>query len=612
MEDLIKHLPAVIYEYTIHPNGKGCFTYISPSSESILGLSAEAILKDDSLMDSLVHEDDLGLLQDTSLKSQENASDWAWEGRMIINGRQRWIEARSNHETKPDGTIIRRGILQDITERRLSAKESEIRYQTLVKRLPIGILIYVNQKIVFSNDTAHQILGVSAAKELLGADPADFLQEDSAREAALRLKQTLEGKSIPVLDQTYRCKDGRVVDVEEMAFPFTYKGVPAVQVIFRDITEKKVTEARIRKNETLFTRLFNSIPLATVMLDELGKVKQINRGFLDMFGYEQEELFDHNLNDFIVPDELRSEGIGLNNLIAASRIISVVTVRRHKQGGLVNVILYGVPVMQDNETIGVFGVYVDITERMKVEEELKIRNAELDNFVYKVSHDLRAPLSSILGLVNLAKLPGNPDDLIEYIDIIGEKVSHLDHFISDVLSHSKNLKMEVSIGKVDLDKIIDRTFKDLDYLEGAKDMVRYIKIEGTDFYSDPWRISEIFRNLISNAIKYRQLNKSRQPEISIEIHVDNLRADISFADNGIGISQSTLNRIFEMFFRATEQSDGSGIGLYIVKNAVEKLGGQIAVTSEHGEGTRFHIVLPNRISSPILQPYPSLPVEPRQ
>jgi signal transduction histidine kinase len=270
---------------------------------------------------------------------------------------------------------------------------------------------------------------------------------------------------------------------------------------------------------------------------------------------------------------------------------------------MVSVIIYGVPVMLNNQTIGIYGVYVDITERMRVEEELKIRNTELDNFVYKVSHDLRAPLSSILGLVNLAKLPGNTDDPMDYIEIIGEKVEHLDHFIGDVLSHSKNLKMEVSVSKVDFHEIVDRTFTELNYLIGAKEIKKNIKIEGIEFYSDPWRITEIFRNLISNAIKYRKLNNTTS-EVTIKIHIDNLRADIIFSDNGIGIDETNLARIFEMFYRATEQSDGSGIGLYIVKNAVEKLSGQISVASRSGQGTRFSIVLPNRINSVISRPTP--------
>jgi signal transduction histidine kinase len=208
-------------------------------------------------------------------------------------------------------------------------------------------------------------------------------------------------------------------------------------------------------------------------------------------------------------------------------------------------------------------------------------------------------LSSILGLVNLARLPGNTDNPMDYIDIIGEKVEHLDHFIGDVLSHSKNLKMDITTSQVDFEQIIERTFKDLNYLQGAKDMERSVKISGIAFYSDPWRISEIFRNLISNAIKYRQLNIER-PEIRIKILIDQRRAEINFSDNGIGIDDVSLAKIFEMFYRATEQSDGSGIGLYIVKNAVDKLGGQINVSSQVNQGTRFSIILPNRISNIVL------------
>jgi len=237
-------------------------------------------------------------------------------------------------------------------------------------------------------------------------------------------------------------------------------------------------------------------------------------------------------------------------------------------------------------------------EVQSANRQLRAVNEELEAFSYSVSHDLRAPLSSVLGLVNLARLPGNTDNPMDYIDIIGEKVAALDHFIGDVLSHSKNLKMEVNIGKVDLGKIIDQTFTDLSYLEGAKNMKRCVKIEGIDFYSDQWRISEIFRNLVSNAIKYRQLFHNN-PEVTIKIHIDHLRADISFADNGIGIEERNLNRIFDMFYRATEQSDGSGIGLYIVKNAVEKLGGQISVASKIEQGTRFSIILPNRVHNAI-------------
>ncbi len=603
MNDIIRQLPAVIYEYTIHPDGIKRFTFISDACESILGVTSEAVLQEPAIMDSLIHEEDFSTLAERSQESYKQERELNWRGRMIIRGEERWMEVRSNHEVDENGVTVRRGIIQDITERKSSGKESEIRYQGLVERLPMGIAIHNHGKLVFANAHAHLILGAQKSNEIIGTHVMNYIHPDYRENLLERMREVAAGVPAPMIEQKFVRVDGRVIDVEAMAFPFIFKGAPSVQVIFRDITERKATEARVKKNETLFSQLFQNIPMAVVMLDEGGKVQQINKGFEAMFGYDVSELKGKNLNDTIVPDELRNEGVDLNNLITSNQVVRLETIRRHKNGNVLSVILYGMPVVLGKQTIGIYGVYVDITERKKVEEELKVRNTELDNFVYKVSHDLRAPLSSILGLVNLAKLPGNTDNPMDYIDIIGDKVEHLDHFIGDVLSHSKNLKMEVSISNVNFAQIIDRTFSELSYLDGAKEIIRNIKIEGTEFYNDPWRISEILRNLISNSIKYRRFD-SKTSEISVKILTDNLRTEISFVDNGIGIDEVSLNKIFEMFYRATEQSDGSGIGLYIVKNAVDKLGGQITVFSKLGEGTRFTLILPNRIQSVVSKSSP--------
>lgn len=608
MQDLIRHLPAVIYEYSIHPNGKRRFDFISDASLSILGLKSSDVMKDPGLMDDIVHREDIQDLVKSSTLAEATGAEWNWQGRMNVRGKVKWVEIRSNHTLNPDGTIVRRGIIQDITERKETAKESELRYQSLVERLPIGVAIYRQSKLLFANTQAHLILGADKSQNLIGTDVLNFVEPEHHQRIIRRMKEVAEGLPGAMVEQKYIRLDGRLIDVETMAFPYSYRGEQCVQIIFRDVTERKHTEAHIRKNEALLAQLFQNVPMAVVLLNEFGKVEQVNKGFEEMFGYTLTELRGRSINDFIVPDELTHEGVDLNNLIASHRVVSIETIRRHRNGTIVNVILYGMPVMLDNQTIGIYGVYVDITQRKRVEEELKIRNTELDNFVYKVSHDLRAPLSSILGLVNLAKLPGNTDNPMDYIDIIGSKVEHLDHFIGDVLSHSKNLKMDVTIAKVDFNQIIDETFNDLNYLEGAKGISRMIKVEGIDFYSDPWRIAEILRNLISNAIKYRKLDQIAS-EIGIKINVDHLRAEISFADNGIGIDEKNLAKVFEMFYRATEQSDGSGIGLYIVKNAVDKLGGQISLASRLGQGTRFSIILPNRINSVIARVPSSIGIE---
>jgi PAS domain S-box-containing protein len=478
----------------------------------------------------------------------------------------------------------------------LSNSDDTNEYESLLEKLPVGVVIHHEGVIAFANSNAHAIIGADKPGALIGLNAFNFVHPDFLPGIVERIKRVVAGQSAPMVEEKFVRMDGQVIDVETMGFPFTYKGKATVQVIFRDITEKKRAEAKIRLNETLFTQLFENIPMAVVMLDETGKVAEINRGFETMFGFDKEELKGKNLNNYIVPEELQNEGIDLNNLIASNQVVSIESIRKHRSGRGINVILYGVPVMQDHQVIGIYGAYVDITGRKKVEEELKVRNAELDNFVYKISHDLRAPLSSVLGLVNLSKVQGNNDNLLMYMELIGEKILALDNFIGDVLSHSKNLKMEVDISRVGLQQIIEQTFTDLGYLSGAGTMKRTVKIDGIDFYSDQWRVAEILRNLISNAIKYRR-PQANDSEIIIKIHVDHLCADISFIDNGIGIRDASLKRIFEMFYRATDQGGGSGIGLYIVKNAVEKLGGQIKVASSPGYGTRFHILLPNRINS---------------
>jgi signal transduction histidine kinase len=248
--------------------------------------------------------------------------------------------------------------------------------------------------------------------------------------------------------------------------------------------------------------------------------------------------------------------------------------------------------MEEEKHIGIYGIYIDIGQRVNAEEELMTRNLELDNFVYKVSHDLRAPLASILGLINLTKLEESKDDQTYYIELMEGQVNKLDYFIRDILSHSKNLKMSVSSEKIDFEEIVLKCFEDLSYLKATSKVVRKISISTADFYSDKWRINEIFRNLIGNAIKYRNL-EATENIVEVNISFDEKGCNIVVSDNGIGIDEDKIPHVMEMFFRGTEASDGSGIGLYIVQKAVEKIEGTLEIESKVNKGTQFKIWLPS-------------------
>lgn len=591
----IDKLPAVIFEYTVFSDGTRDFTYVSPRCEEILGATQENFLSGVYPLKDLIHKDDWNSFSESSNKL--SLKEWKWEGRVRTKRGYIWIEAISALAKEEDGLQLWNGIITDITTRKKlerTQRESEQRYRDLVEHSPNGICVYLDEKLVFANRHVAFLMGGSEVDDVLGKSIFDFIHPDYRTIAFERIQRViLRNERQEAIEEKYVRLDGKVIDVETLAFPFSYQGKKAVQFILQDITEKKKAEATIRKTETLFSQLFQSSPMAVTMLDENGDVVQINKGFEELFGYELSELKGRSLNEFIVPEELETEGNDLNSIITNNKIIRIESSRRRKDLTMVSVIIYGVPVYLEDKTICIFGVYVDITSQKKVEDELKVRNTELDHFVYKVSHDLRAPLSSILGLVNLASMPGNNDNPAEYLSLIGQKADQLDHFIGDVLSHSKNLKMELKIGKIDFQQIIDQTFTTLHYQKGADLVKREIVIRSEEFYSDYWRVSEIFRNLISNAIKYRQL-RHLAPAIHIAVRSDRNFVEILFTDNGIGIDAVCLSHIFDMFYRASDQSQGSGLGLYIVKNAVDKLGGEITAESQYGIGTTFKIKLPNQ------------------
>jgi PAS domain S-box-containing protein len=259
------------------------------------------------------------------------------------------------------------------------------------------------------------------------------------------------------------------------------------------------------------------------------------------------------------------------------------------------------PIQNESEAVTGVAVFArDITERKQRENELIRTNFELDSFVYRSSHDMRAPLRSILGLVNLIRMEEDPAKHPHLLHLIEKSVNKLDTFILDLMNFSRNSRLSVATERVDFEKIIADCNDNLRYMERA-DRVRIITdVQSKEpFFSDPSRIAVILQNMLSNSIKYQQA-EGAEPYIHIRIRTNQQQAALRIEDNGQGIDAAYLDRIFDMFFRASMESYGSGLGLYITKQVVEKLGGSISVTSRPRVGTVFTVTLPNRVPAPTL------------
>lgn len=230
--------------------------------------------------------------------------------------------------------------------------------------------------------------------------------------------------------------------------------------------------------------------------------------------------------------------------------------------------------------------------RHKNKELIKV-NKELDRFVYSVSHDLRAPIASVLGLISLSKDENDVKTLKEYNLLKQKSLAKLDEFISEILMLSKNNRLDIEKNEVDFNQIVQQVVEEQKFSADEKNIEFKIEIEQKSvFISDAKRIKSIINNLISNSIRYCDKNKSK-PFIHISIKLINNWAQIQIEDNGIGIENQYLNKVFNMFFRANDESKGSGLGLYIVKETLGKLKGNIKIESELSEGTKIYLTLPS-------------------
>lgn len=238
-------------------------------------------------------------------------------------------------------------------------------------------------------------------------------------------------------------------------------------------------------------------------------------------------------------------------------------------------------------------IHIDEASLIRKNEALAKINTQMERFLYSTSHDLRSPLTSILGLVNLLRMERSAGAIQNYVGKIENCVLRLDEIIKDIMRFSKNSYQHLQSEKVFLEPLIWRSIKSNRKLQYYNRISFDVVVEENHtFFSDPERLEIIVHNIIRNAITFSDPQKSK-PFVTIKATAAEDGAVIEVIDNGIGIGKSHLEPIFNMFYRATDRSQGAGLGLYVVKEAVERLKGSIHAESEIGFGSMFRVIIPN-------------------
>lgn len=223
--------------------------------------------------------------------------------------------------------------------------------------------------------------------------------------------------------------------------------------------------------------------------------------------------------------------------------------------------------------------------------ELRKTNSELDNFIYSTSHDLRAPVASVLGLITVARGEVKDHNALNYFRLMEDRVRKLDRVITDILNISRVKKTELKYEIVDFNALFADSIADVRVIaEGKKIDIRYMASASNRFVGDYSLTKMVLGNLLSNAVKYSSPHK---PDPYIRVDFEKTMGKVSFvvADNGEGIDKEHHDKIFDMFYRASENSQGTGLGLYIVKETLARIGGSVELQSRKGTGTTFKIIL---------------------
>ncbi|EMR03711.1 sensor histidine kinase [Cesiribacter andamanensis] len=343
----------------------------------------------------------------------------------------------------------------------------------------------------------------------------------------------------------------------------------------------------LMQSEDKYRNLFENSLVAMLRADiRSGAILEANARVRELLGLEEEQ--QAVLSDFFINPEQREEALQLlrNRQLVENQELEV----RTGDGRLLWISFSACYYPQEGM---LECVLKDITQTKQTLLELQKVNFELDNFVYHASHDLRSPLRSILGLINILRIEDNEKARANCVDMIEGSIKRLDNLVQDLLSMSRNNRVNDAQANVSLMNEINYSFANFYHVADTKNLNIVTQVyQPVAFISDITRVRIILNNLISNAIKYRSYERDCS-FIHIDARVSPQEAIFTIEDNGEGIPETKLPHVFDMFVRASESSDGSGLGLYIVKNVLEKLHGTIELESQENVGTKFTVRLPN-------------------
>ncbi len=489
--------------------------------------------------------------------------------------------------------IVLRTRHQQLHGQRLRLQSDEERYRKLYKESPQPMWICSSRdKLLLSlNDAALDLFGYSQAE--LRMKPLQTLVYEKDH-YLLNLHLLSEKHYEKAGVWRFKNDEGNVVYLDLVVHQIHFNEHAAKLVIANNLTDLiRTEEEKLRIHNELHhykKALDRSAMLAVTDLH--GDYIDINNKFCDISGYTRSELLGKNprmLNSDYHP---KSFWTNMYLSLQEAHVWRGEIRNRTKDGRLFWVDMSVVPVYDEHNHIYKYmAIAYPITDRKMAEIRSEKIHRELMTFMYKASHNLRGPVATLSGLINVAQMEVQDPLSTRYIKMLGERANHLEFTLSELIAITKVKQENLSIAPIDFQAVIDDTL--LSFEKSVREhgvMIDVVINTEKPFLTDEKLIRGILFYLIDNSIKFRN---NSEPRLRIVVDEQNSGVLLTVSDNGPGIDPAIHERIYDMYYRGHEKSQGSGLGLYIVASIVERLCGYINLESAgHDDGATFRIFLP--------------------
>jgi PAS domain S-box-containing protein len=511
------------------------------------------------------------------------------------------LSVLKNHEEQVIGSI---GVLKDITYQKWAKnalEESEKKFKQLYENAPIPYhTLSPSAEITSVNARWCRLLGY-AKKEVMGKPIFNFIKENEREKAKISFAKKMEEKKSYTggHERTYITKNGqeRIFIIHDHFSFDKDKNVSAVHTTMEDITQRQHTMDEIVKSEEKYRVLAETSADGVMSTDVLGCLTYLNPSIKNILGRKESEILGKPFRNYLAESsvylyqqaflDIRKKEVKMENIA-----LDVI----HKDGYEIPIEINISPLKKNKEFIGIECTVRDITDRKRIERELKRSEKLRTEFMNIIAHELKSPITPIKGYLELIETDKNVDDKVKNWAKIGlRNAERLMRLVNDILDVSRldTDTMRFNMEKCDLTEIFNDAIEDIkpDIKNKNLKFLKDIPDQIPKIVCDKYRILQVLKNLLGNAIKFTDYGSISLRAVEKEKHLL-----IYIEDTGIGISSDETKKIFTKFYQAytgeDRKNEGTGLGLFICKEILKKHNGDIWAESRIGKGSKFIIKLP--------------------